>query len=140
MACSRGWFPRRRDSGWWVVVAVSGSGRSYRSRSEKKGNRPRAHASASNAPTTPIRSVFRGPSRASCRSLRSYQCRFLHQLPVRPRLFPSSSRPADFPPDVRARSFSIPTERRERFVLRPRESRAHTCARVCMYATLGDRK
>jgi len=87
----------------------------------------------SNAPTTPISSVFHGPSRVSYRSLRSYQCRFLRQSrpPVRlPVSFPFVQ-PADFPPGdrvlvlhFRRSGGSVPSC--------GRASRAHTCANVYM--------
>lgn len=102
----------------------------------RKGNWSRAHASASDAPTTPFRSVLRGPSRVSCRSLRSDQRQTLRQTlrfpPARPPLTPSIQS-AIF--HLSVHSFSILAERRERFA--PRFDRANH-VRECVYVTRGE--
>lgn len=145
----RGLFPRLLSSSEGQLGDGSGGGggddgggggcRPRRS-GKRKGNRLRAHASASDAPTTPSRSVSRGPSRVSCRSLRSDQRQTLRQFPARssaphpsPRVQPAIFRPATVP-------FVFHSGGAERAFSRRVLIARITCASVCVRHTRGDRK
>jgi len=105
-----------------------GGGGGYRSRrsGKRKENRSRAHASASDTPTTPICSVLRGPLRVVCRSLPFISVSDLASVsrPPARASHPFVQLPIFRPATVH--SFSVLTKRRERFsrVSRSRESRA----------------